>query len=151
MPYILVPPQNTGNASHSTLLHSGVFLHYFRHIQVCEKFCIISPANLFDAKKIQKQKQCISDVLFSVHRVNFLPIVDFENKIDLISTAYIHLNLVMQSPVHAVPNTQHFQFVIVSAVGVFITDWMKFFIQGAAFLLVLSKPYSKSSQCFLRE
>lgn len=61
-------------------------------------------------------------MLFSVHRVNFLPIVDFENKIDLISTAYIHLNLVRYSPVHTVPNTQHLKFVIVSAVGGLVTN-----------------------------
>lgn len=55
-------------------------------------------------------QQCISDVLFSVNRVNFLPTVDFENKIDHISPAYAHLYLVLHSAVHSVLNTQHFKF-----------------------------------------
>lgn len=97
-------PESTGKGIPQYLVHSGILLHYFRYFQVCEKFCIISPANHLDAKKIKNQKSRISDVLFSVHRVEFFPIVDFENKIYPTSTAYIHLNLVMYSQVHTVPN-----------------------------------------------
>lgn len=42
--------------------------------------------------------------VYSVHVVNFLSIVCFENKIDHIYTAYIQSNLVMRSPVYTVAN-----------------------------------------------
>lgn len=74
-------------------------------------------------------------MFFSVYRVKFLPIVGFENKIDHISTAYIHLNLVMYSPAHTVPNPQHFKFVIVSAVGASINKQNEIFYSGSSIFI----------------
>lgn len=89
--------------------------------------------------------------VYSVHVVNFLSIVCFENKIDHIYTAYIQSILVMHSSSSHCSQPLHFKFVIVAAIEGFISEEMKFLYKMQHFYCFYLEVYSKSSEFLLRD
>ena len=161
MPYILMPPHKTGNTPRSFKMqnqHSGALwylLTLFQAFWTVWKITHILQyffSTSFRCKSdIEPEIKCISDVLFSVHGVNIFVYCLFWKQ----NRSHLHCIYSTKS-CHALSSShcsqpQHFKFVIVSAVGEFITDWMKFLFRTQHFYCFYLEVYSKSSECLLRD